>query len=104
MIREFDVITASRPKVVDTPFADTIERQDRGLLKRAREEGARGMALVVIGKDNRGGFVKACAEWSGRYAACPSARRQRHRKAAEPTGGEGEIGLDEALELPIGFS
>ena len=35
------------------PLADAVERQDRGLVERAREERAGRVALVMIGEDER---------------------------------------------------
>src|SRR5207302_1451333 len=51
MVREANAIAAARAAGRGRPFADAVERKDGGLLERAGEEGAGGVAFMMIGED-----------------------------------------------------
>ena len=52
LLEQLDPMTAADAKRRRRPFADTIERNNRRFLERAGEERARGMAFVMIRKDD----------------------------------------------------
>ncbi len=89
------------PSVGRAPLTDAVERQDRGFVERAREKRAGRMALVVIGEDERRAQARADAvadeRRQPRFLLEPD--RHRHLEALEPGRREGQIGLEQALEL-----
>ena len=88
------------------PLADAVHGQDDGLLERGREEGARRMALVMLGKEQRslpvvfGGKVfQLTPEQRLLEELLSQPDGHGHGERAEASRGEGEVGLEEALEL-----
>ena len=68
------------------PLADAVERQDRRLVERAREERAGGVALVVVGEDQSAPGVAARAPSRMVRRMCSfsfSQTRHGHAEAAE---------------------
>ena len=53
LTRQLDAIAAADAEGRGAPFADAIQRQNRRLLERAREEGAGGVAFVMVGENDR---------------------------------------------------
>ena len=51
LVRQLDPVAAPDAEARGRPLADAVQRQDRGLLERRREEGAGGVRLVVVGED-----------------------------------------------------
>jgi hypothetical protein len=86
------------------PLADAVHRQDHGLLERRREERARRMAQVVLAEQKIS--VPAAADGLEflpqqvlEEKLFPQPQGNRHAEGAEPPRREGEIGLDQSLEL-----
>ena len=101
LLGQRDAIAAAHPEARRRPLADAVNRQDRRLVERRREERAGRMRLVVLGKDEAP--LIAAAE---RLAHLPremqlplDPQRQRLPERSEPAGRVGEIGLEQPLEL-----
>ena len=84
------------------PLADAVEGQDRGLVERARKERARGVALVMVGEDERrlrrrrralAGSPSADAIFSLSHTGIAIA------KLWNPGGAYAEVRLEQPLEL-----
>ena len=85
-IRQLDPVPAPDAHRRRRPFPDAVERQDRRLVKRTREERAGGVTFVVIGKHDR--YVCTFAEALSDGVRQPNLFLEphgyRHVEAAEP--------------------
>src|SRR6266436_8170027 len=88
------------------PLAHPVHRQHRRFLKRRREEGAGGMALMMLGKEETplpvvGGSVglELFFQQGLLEQLFPEPQRNGHGEGREPAGGEREVRLQEALEF-----
>ena len=101
LLRQLDRVAAADADRGRRPLADAVERQDGGLVERAREERAGGMALVVIREDDR--RLDACAQAlpddRGQMQLLLQPDRHRHAEALEARRREREVGLEQPLEL-----
>ena len=101
MVGEPKAIAGTEAVCRRTPLADAVEREDRRLVERAREEGARGVALMVIGEHD--GHSSRTRQGLSQQAAhvelVPEPYRHRLREAQESARREGQVGLDQPVEL-----
>ena len=67
---QLQTVAAANADAGRGPFADAVERQNRGLVKRRGKERAGGVRLVMIGEDE-------AALVTGQFAACRRSRRNR---------------------------
>ena len=83
------------------PLADAVEREDRRLVERAGEEGAGGVALVVVGEDQPrpGRPAEALPQGPPHVQLLLEPERHGQPEAAEPARGVGQVGLEQPLEL-----
>src|SRR6478752_4808002 len=82
------------------PLADAIDCQDGRVVERTRKEGARRMAFVVVGiNDRRLDVTQGAANRLSYEQLLSEPDRQRCGKTWEASGREREVSLEEALEL-----
>ena len=84
------------------PLADAVEREDRGLVERAREERAGRVALVMIGEDERrrlSSTPRPSRMTVGRRSFSFSQTGIAMLKLPKPRRRERQVGLEQALEL-----
>ena len=83
------------------PLPHPIHRENGCLLERAGKKGARRMRLVVAAKINRSGVVAAqtLVDFSRQVQLGLQPLRHGPKKGEEPAGGNGEVSLEQALEL-----
>ena len=102
---ELDPVAAAHSIARSGPLPDAIQGQDRGFFEGRGEEGAGRMGFVVLGIDNAPGIaiVEVAANQPGEMKLLPEPERHRHIERSETGGCEGEIGLQEPLELEQRF-
>ena len=61
LVRQLDPVAPADAEAGGRPLADAVEREDRRLLERRREERAGGVRLVVLGEDEALGVLAARA-------------------------------------------
>ena len=83
------------------PLADPVQGHDRRPVEGAREKRAGGMALMMIGEDQPGTRrpSQTAAQGPPHVQLVLEPQRHRQAKTAEPRRREGQVGLQQALEL-----
>src|ERR1700721_1082295 len=83
------------------PLPDAIDRDDGGIIVWAREKRTGSMALVMIDEEEgcSGSLGKSSTERSTKVEFVLHPYRHGHAEAAEPSGSEGEVCLEQPFEL-----
>jgi hypothetical protein len=103
LAREPDLVARSDADCGGRPLPDAVEREDRCLGERAWEERARGMALVMAGKGERrlhATVPDSCPDDLLEVRLLFQPDWQRHAEALQAVGRVGEVGLEQAIDLP----
>jgi hypothetical protein len=98
---DLDVVASTIPPGGCRPLADPVHRDDGGLLEWGREERACGVGLVVLGihVPSPGTDTEARVELTGQEELLAEPDRQRLAEGLEARRREGQVGLEETLEL-----
>ena len=106
LLSELEPIVRSETGRRGRPLAHPVHGQHGRLLEGRGEEGARGMALMVLGEEEppppvEGGDVRLerLREQELLKQLLPEPQRNRHGKGRESSRGEGQIRLEKTLEL-----
>ena len=104
-VGEFDPVPPADPKAGRRPFADSIQSQDGGFLEGGREKRAGGVGLVVLGIDITAPIasIQTLAHPAGKAKLVVDPLGHGQEKGAKAPGGDGEVSLQEALELKEGL-
>ena len=96
-----NAVVPPHPEAGRRPLADAVNREDGGLVERRREERARGMRLVMLGKHEAPAVSPAeRLTHVAREVQLPfHPQRQRLAERLEPTRRVRQVGFEQALEL-----
>src|SRR2546430_4445971 len=96
---QLDVAAAAYAVRRGCPFGETVHGEDRGLIERQREERACRMGLVMLGVQNLALIAERFAQLPVHEELVLQPHRRRLEKRHEPSGGDSEIRIENALEL-----
>src|SRR5262245_14053959 len=105
MVLQLERVAAADAPGRGGPLANAIERENGGLLERARKECAGGVTLVMIHEEERCARLrrKAAADHSAHHEFLAQPDWHRHHEAADSTGRERQLSLEQPLELQQRF-
>ena len=89
VVGQLDAVALANAEGGRAPFADAVQGEDRGLVEGAGEEGAGGVAFVVIGEERAGArhrFARASAIVWRMCSFVLSHTGMARRKLAKPRG------------------
>ena len=101
LMTEFDMAAAADAETGAGPLPDTIEGEDGSLFERRREESRSSVRLVVLGEDNPTPVfaIELSTYFPRQVELLPHPQWHRLEKRPEAGRREGEVGLEDALEL-----
>src|SRR5262249_47591087 len=106
LLRHLEPVAQAETDRGRRPFSDDVHGEDGGSFERRREEGARGVALVVLGEEEPFGVEPALAKARKLMLKeilleqfLPQPEGDRHRERAEAPRRKGQVRLQQAIEL-----
>ena len=105
LLQQLDLVAPPHRDAPGRPLSDAVQRQDGRLLEGGREEGARGVGLVVLEEDvaTRVGAAEAPVELPGREELLLEPEREAHQEQAEARRGVRDVRLEQPVELEQGL-
>src|SRR5256885_14157653 len=103
LLQQLEVVAAADAVGGGRPFADAVDGEDRRLLERRREEGARGMGLVVLRVEQLAVVAERASDFPVQEQFSLHPQRAGHPKLCEPARCDAELRLEYPLELEKGL-
>ncbi len=99
LLVQLDIVASAHAERGRGPLAHPVHGEDRRLLERGGEEGARRVGLVVLGEQDLALVVEGVADLLIHVELVLDPQRPRLQERAEPGGHDAQVGLEDALEL-----
>ncbi len=99
---KLDFVAATSSETTRGPFADCVEGQNGGLIKRAGEKGACGVGFVVF-RENIAALVlvvQSPVYFPGQMQLQPQPQWHIHKELLKTSGGITDIGFEQPFEFP----
>ena len=99
LLDDLDVPPATHPEGRGRPFPHTIHGENGSLFERRREEGARGVGLVMLGVEDLAAIPQRRTELPIHIQLVLEPDRGGQEKRPEAARSDAEIGAENPLEL-----